>query len=583
MRQPKRVTAKGSSALGALFMLSSPCLAQPAPPASALPNAGLPTREEVVPARPRELPDQHRLKVTGGLERSTCPLDDPAYADLKVTIDRVVFNKLGPVSPAALLPSYQSLLGPDRPVATICEIRDAAAAALRKRGYLAAIQVPAQRIENNTVVLEVLYARLVAVRVRGDAGKAERLLASYLDKLTRDPVFNQFAAERYLLLARDLPGYDVQLALRPTGVAPGELIGDVTVKRRSFDADVSIQNYASKATGRFGGQLRGQIYGLTGMGDRTTLAFYSTADFKEQKIVQAAHELRVGGEGLTFSGRFTYAWTKPDIPALADIRARTLYANIEAAYPLVRSRARDLQLAAGLDYVNQVVRFAGTPLSRDKLRVAYVRLDGTATDIREDAPPRWLLSYSFELRHGLDIFGASDGRMSGGVGPSRANADGQATLLRMTASLELPLTTNLTFSLAPRAQYAFDPLLSFEQYSAGNYTVGRGYDPGTIIGDSGVGTSAELRVNRVTPFANRDIVLQPFAFVDSAWVWTRKGPAGSQNLSSVGAGLRASIADRARLDMTLAVPTKRAGLQAHRGDVRFLVSFISRLYPWSIG
>jgi hypothetical protein len=31
--------------------------------------------------------------------------------------------------------------------------------------------------------------------------------------------------------------------------------------------------------------------------------------------------------------------------------------------------------------------------------------------------------------------------------------------------------------------------------------------------------------------------------------------------------------------MTLAVPTKRAGLQAQRGDVRFLVSLTTKLLP----
>jgi hemolysin activation/secretion protein len=152
-------------------------------------------------------------------------------------------------------------------------------------------------------------------------------------------------------------------------------------------------------------------------------------------------------------------------------------------------------------------------------------------------------------------------------------------VIRAAATGEVQLIPNLSFSLSPRAQYAFDPLLSFEQFSGGNYTIGRGYDPGTIIGDSGVGLSAELKINQWAPFPGREIALQPFAFVDSAWVWT-KGPGDQHdNLVSVGGGVRASLFQRARLDMTLAVPTNSAGFQTRRGDVRFLVSLTTKLLP----
>jgi hypothetical protein len=63
-------------------------------------------------------------------------------------------------------------------------------------------------------------AKLVSIRVRGDAGRSERIIARYLEKLTRQEVFNRDEAERYLLLAGDLPGFDVRLALRrPAGRA----------------------------------------------------------------------------------------------------------------------------------------------------------------------------------------------------------------------------------------------------------------------------------------------------------------------------------------------------------------------------
>ena len=50
----------------------------------------------------------------------------------------------------------------------------------------------------------MVFGRLTAVRVRGDAGPSEKIVAGYLEKLTTQDVFNTNLAERYLLLADDL-------------------------------------------------------------------------------------------------------------------------------------------------------------------------------------------------------------------------------------------------------------------------------------------------------------------------------------------------------------------------------------------
>src|SRR3546814_16009744 len=66
--------------------------------------------------------------------------------------------------------------------------------------------------------------------VRGDAGANEGLLQRYLSRLDDAPVFNINDAERYLLLARDIPGIDARLPLRP-GTNAGEVVGEVEVTR----------------------------------------------------------------------------------------------------------------------------------------------------------------------------------------------------------------------------------------------------------------------------------------------------------------------------------------------------------------
>ena len=601
VRGPSSIGKYAKSALFCFAMASiapAPAWAQDVPIGQVAP-----TREEVerAPLTP-PVETAPRLTVEGGIERAPCALANPAYRDVTFTVNEVVFEDLRAVSPAMLRPAYAEYIGTTQPIAVVCDIRDRAATILRDAGYIAAVEIPEQRIAEGAVGFQVLMAKLVGVRVRGDAGRAERTIAGYLERLTEEEVFNRYDAERYLLLAGDLPGYDVRLSLRSAEAGPGEVIGEVAVIRTPGQIDFNVQNFGSKDLGRWGGLLRGQFYGLTGLGDRTTVAVFSTADFDEQQTLQLGHDFRLGSEGLTLSGQFTYAWADPDLgdPRL-DVKARTLLSTVEASYPLIRTQSQTLRGAFGLDLINQRVRFNGLPLTKDHLRVAYARLDLDSTDPDSIgriggfsvAEPRWRFLGGLEIRQGLDILGASEdcGRAfarctaRGAVPISRLEGDPTATVFRFDAYGEYRPVPNITFSLGMKGQATRDPLLSFEEFSAGNYTVGRGYDPGTLLGDNGLGFQAELRFGSIIPKTADSLSAQPYLFVDTAWVWNEdrlNARDVRQNLTSIGGGVRALYGDKAQIDVALAVPLERAGnLMTERPDVRFLVSLTTRLWPWS--
>ena len=242
------IYAFGALAAGAGLVAESPAIAQ-----SVAPTREELTRPELAPPQPRST-----LNVIGGVERSPCPLANPEFNDVRVTITNVDFNNLKGATPEEMRATWAEFAGTEHPVSVICEIRDRAGTYLRNKGYLAAVQVPTQRIENGQVRLELLYARVTTVRARGETGGAEAKLAGYLAKLTEDEVFDRNRAERYLLLARDLPGYNVQLVLKPAGTGPGELVGEVSVIRRPYSVDFMVSNLAAEETGRWGGQLRAQ-------------------------------------------------------------------------------------------------------------------------------------------------------------------------------------------------------------------------------------------------------------------------------------------------------------------------------------
>ncbi|MEY4270722.1 MAG: hypothetical protein RLZZ58_1938 [Pseudomonadota bacterium] len=561
--------------------------------AQALPAA--PTREEILRDQPAPAigPAAEAVSTDDTVERSPCPLANPEFADIKLTLRSVEFSGSAAIDTASLAPTYADFIGREVPVAVVCEIRDRAATQLRAAGYLAAVRVPEQTITDGVLRLEIRAATLTRIQVRGDAGASEAVLARYLRKLEGQPVFNIRDAERYLLLARDIPGIEAKLVLRPGG-APGEVIGEVTVAQVPVQFDANVQNFGTKEVGRFGGIVRARFNGLTGMGDQTSLSVYSTADFREQQVVQAGHEFRVGGEGLRLGGTVTYAWTKPDIVTLP-IKSETLVANFFASYPLVRRQAQNLIATAGFDLVNQDIDLGPTPLNRDRLRVVSARIDANWIDPASftgrsgfsPAEPRWSLATSFEARQGVGILGGSKDCgptfnacfIGGRVPISRVEADTTALVLRLSGNAEFRPTSQVAFSLAPRVQWSPDALLAYEEFSAGNFTVGRGYDPGVLIGDSGVGAAFEMRVGSLIPKDRHSFAIQPFAFADGAYVWNKDSSFAGldpQKLFAVGGGARIAFGDAARLDLALAVPLRKAGLQTEKGDVRLLISLTTQ-------
>jgi hemolysin activation/secretion protein len=158
-------------------------------------------------------------------------------------------------------------------------------------------------------------------------------------------------------------------------------------------------------------------------------------------------------------------------------------------------------------------------------------------------------------------------------------------VLRGSIYGEFRPSSRVTLALGMRAQHSSSPLLSFEEFSAGNYTIGRGYDPGVILGDRGVGVQAELRVGSVVPPAANAVSAEPYIFLDQVWIRNLDqldGAPRDQNVTSFGGGVRATLGDQFRLDLALAVPIDRVGPLLERPDPRFLLSLTTRLWPWSL-
>ncbi|WP_174274377.1 ShlB/FhaC/HecB family hemolysin secretion/activation protein [Sphingomonas bacterium] len=545
-----------------------------------------PTREEVQRAAPERALMPSHLTVEP-LAPPPCPLAATS-GETTTVLGGVVFEGVEEAAATTLKPAYEALV--DRKIAPpdLCGIRDAAAAILARQGYIAAVEIPPQRLSDGGIArLRVVMARLVGFEVRGVAGRRRRLVEAYLRALVRPAPFNTREAERKLLLARDLPGLDITFTLVPAQ-EPGEVIADVSVKARPLDVQLGLQNYGSGDTGRWGVLAAAQAANLIAAGDQLSLGLFSSTHPRRQIVVQSAYDARIGHDGLGIGLRFTDAWIRTRAESGLVFRSHTIVGSLLARYPLVRSQRLDIAASGGLDVIDQDLRAQGFLLTRDRLRTAFLLVDfGIGDTAREQHPPRWRAGGALEVRKGLAALGASRGCGSAPAFAdcayfptiSRLDADPQAALVRFSGSAEARVMGAVSIAFTPRAQYAFAPLLGYEQFSGGAYTIGRGYDPGAAIGDSGMGLATELRYGALQAWG-KQLTMQPYAFVDAVRAWIRSASTPGDDggtLISAGGGVRAMLGSRVRADLALAVPLRTAPSAVRRGDTRVLLSVSTRL------
>jgi hemolysin activation/secretion protein len=554
--------------------LTSPALSQvqPAPPSGAVPGT---TAPELDPgARVSRPPPSRSAGAFAPEPAGPCPLET---SDVQVTLNSVSFRGATAVSDAELRPAYAEFLGSPRKVSVICAIRDRASRIIFDNGVLARVEIPEQRIAGGALVLEVIEAHVVNVRVRGDVGPVQEAVERYAEKLRGMKPFDMAKAQRYLLLASDVPGVRVRAAVRPsTSAERGAVDIDLNVTREGPTAFANVNNTGSKSAGRWGGLVRGEFAGYTAYGESTSITAFHTLDSNEQWLIQLAESARFGSEGLTGRGAITYGESRPGGPLSGlDLKSESLVANLEAAYPVIRSRNRNLNAAGGFDLIDQKTSAGGFGrLSHDELRVLYARADG---DYRTEVSGRpVLLSGGLAVRKGLSILGASD---AGDPLLTRAFAKPDAWVVRGHGGVDIALTPRLTGMFRGQAQYSSSTLLPYEQLSLGGLTVGRGYDPAAVLGDKGVSGAFELRYGPIALHPKAQAA--PYAFFDTGYVANnntgRTGAEKDRTLSSVGAGVVFRLWNRANLEVTYAHPldaTRTGG--ARQGD-RVLIQLTASL------
>ncbi|WP_292940210.1 MULTISPECIES: ShlB/FhaC/HecB family hemolysin secretion/activation protein [unclassified Novosphingobium] len=535
---------------------------------------------------------------SSGVDAGPCPL---ASSDISVAITSVeitapgggalpgeILQLLGGITPAA----------GSQPIRQVCDIRDEVQSRLRTSRYVASVQVPQQRIDSGVLKLEVVSGRIVEMRVRGDVGPYESLLQRRIEQLQALDPLNEAEAERILLLANDIPGLTIELALSPASGRPGDLIGELAVSYRSFSLLANLQNYNATFLGRETGLLHAEFYGLTGQGDVTSITGQSTFDFKEQRIASLRHAMTLDSSGTALDLRATWAEARPDIPRL-DQRTVSIVAGIGLSHPLVRTVTDRLKISGGFEYSQQTAKFfqasgASSPLSRDRISTLYLRVDGSTAALDVTGLQVAGLSGSFEMRRGLDVFKASEANDNiplragspqlGTFGTSRSDGTSLATVVR--GSLEGFYKIGPVFEMSGKlnGQWANTALLNYDTFAIGNFTIGRGYDPGANTGDRAIGFVLEPRANfKIDQKLNGQL----FAFYEGVKLWNIGPNATERNryIASLGGGTRFTLSQAVRLDLTYTHALDRpllTGALSRRPKDRVLASMTIQFVPFGL-
>jgi len=541
--------------------------------ASAVAQVTLPSRQDLDPARATPIAAAPRGDLFPDLKPAPCAFQG---SDVKVTLTAVQFQGATggglALSDAALASTYADLLKREAPVSAICDIRDRAATLYLRRGVLASVVIPEQRIADGRLVLTVVEARIASVTYHGDIGPAQRQAALYLDHLRGMTPFDLDVAERYLLLASDLPGVRVQTTLRPSPTGPGAVDLDIALSRDAVDGALMTQNHGSRTIGRDLSLARLNLNSFTRLGERTSLIAYGTLSSDEQRVIQATERLNLGGDGLAADLSAAWAWTRPGAALKPlDLEGDSFAGSARLSYPLMRHRRHNLTLGFGLDWVDQTVAFGGgaATLTEDHLRVFFLRLDGHVAP-RNLQARSMALTGSLELRQGIHGLGASP---QGDLDASRFGGKPDATVLRAEGEVGGQIAGPLVGKLVVAWQHTDDPLLSYEEYSVGNLTVGRGYDPSIASGDRAVSASFELTTVPLPAFEGR-AAWRPYAFYDAARL-TNIGPGADRlNLGSAGIGLRAQVAGGLAIDLAWAKPLDSPFAIGGKPSDRLLVQLV---------
>jgi hemolysin activation/secretion protein len=362
----------------------------------------------------------------------------------------------------------------------------AVATAYRRAGWVVRAYLPQQEITGDSVTIQIVEAKLGAVRVAGDVKRVSpaQVTSFVEDAQAPGTAMNARALDRALLLIGDLPG------VVATGkLAEGEQQAqtDLVVAVADgplFSGDATADNAGQRATGS--GRLLADLYlnSPLGVGDRASAVLLGSQGSNYER---AAYALPVGSGGWRIgvnASHLDYKVITEEFAAL-DAHGTSTTAGLEANYPLLRSRLANLYASVNLDDKRFDNDSAGATTTHYTIQTASAGLYGNMFDSGGGAN-----TASITLVQGEDDLAGSPNEAADGLTTRDA---GSFHKLRFAAARQQVITDRFSLYAGLSGQTASKNLDSSEKFYLGGTDGVRAYPVNEGGGAEGLLMSLEAR------------------------------------------------------------------------------------------
>lgn len=491
------------------------------------------------------------------------------------------------LSVAAIEKAVTEFLGPQRTMADVEAARAALERAYQSAGYLSVfVDVPEQRLgPDGIVTLQVIEGRVERLSVTGSRYFSQGYIRAKVDEFREGQVPNFNEAQRQLALVNRSEERRVQPVLRP-GRTPGTVEVELKVSDElPLEGTVELNNNhpADTKPWRLAASAR---YDNLFQRDHSLAVNLQTAPQEPAQSKVAVLNYSVPLD----NGHTASAYALYSDSAVATLGGITALGNgvtlgLRYTIPFFASNGAH-SISFGVDYKDLdqklVTAEAGTATSTP-LRYLPVQVAYNGAWAGEGSQGQLAVTFVGAARRILQRTVPDCPRVDGSFGPqdqfacNHRGADGGFGLLRADLRLSETLWRSHQFTLRLAGQFAPQPLVSGEQFSAGGADSVRGYLESSANGDLALLGSLQWRSPRFGQWfgdaaatraeaeaASWWSQLTAIAFLDAARATTLEPAAGQQPrvpLLGTGVGLRLEGSGRVSAAIDLAWPQKATATQ----------------------
>jgi hemolysin activation/secretion protein len=407
--------------------------------------------------------------------------------------------------------------------------------------------IPAQTIAGGIVRIEILEAKLGAIKLENSSRVRDALLQSTLTALENGDSVEQATIDHVLLLLSDIPGVAVKAILKPGATTGTSDLVVSTLPLPALSGDLVTDNYGNSYTGQV--RTTGTLIhnNLLHIGDTVSASgLTSGSGLNYWRLAYEAVVNGWGGRIGTSMSTLQYFLGGPVSSANAYGRAQVQ--SLWARQSLVRSENRNVYGQLQYDELQPRDHYG---------------------DIRKERSlQNWTASLSGDARGAFFANGVSSWNASvtsGQVGFNDAKAEiddastsktqGRFSKFNLNLAHLQSMGVNNSLYLTYAGQWASTNLDSSQKLSVGGTSSVRAYAVGALSGDNGHVFNAEWRYELGRAFGGQ---WRGLAFVDTAQVTVNKNPWGlgenTATLSGAGVGLGWTGPDKWNGRATLSYP-----------------------------